>query len=240
MSLRARKPVILVFVAGALALGAVMAYFFGGREDFSRHESFLLYFDGSVNGLGPHSLVRFKGVPIGTVESVRLHLRPTDGDRRVPVIIQLNVNRLQHQLGVLEDLSDPAVLASQVRHGLRAQLQTDKFTTGSMFVELEYFPKEPPPATTAPTGDWLEIPTIPSHAVAGLRKIQDIALWLPTYDFRVKLGQVSDYLDSLNNRVSVIPFAEISPEARGHARAGGQFQPRTRAAQSHQLPRAPQ
>jgi paraquat-inducible protein B len=207
MSLRARKPLVIVFVLSALAVGAIMVYSFGGREKFSRHESFLLHFNDAVNGLGPGSPVRFKGVPIGLVQSVRLGLRPTSGGGSIPVVILLNADRLQHQLGVIEDLSDPAVLAGQVRRGLRAQLQTDKYTTGSLFVEIEYFPHEPPPPPTAP-GDTLEIPTIPSHAVAGQRKIQDIALWLPTYDFRVHLGQVTDYLDSLTTKVSVIPFAE--------------------------------
>jgi paraquat-inducible protein B len=208
MSLRARKLPVIAFILGAFAVGAIMVYSFGGRETFARHETFLLYFKDSVNGLGPGSEVRFKGVPIGLVQSVRLGSQVADGNQRVLVIIQLNADRLLRQLGVLEDLTDPATLAREVRRGLRAQLQTQSHVTGGMFVEIEYYPNEPPPAANLPSADLREIPTIPSDAVAGLQKIQKIALWLPTFDFQAKLNQVGDYLDSITTKVSVIPYAE--------------------------------
>ena len=112
MSLRPRKPLIITFALGALALGAVMVYSFGGKQIFTRHEQFLLYFNDTVNGLAPGSLVKFKGVPIGTVDSIRFNFRADQSDRRIPVLIKLNADLLQRQLGVLEDLSDPAVLAA--------------------------------------------------------------------------------------------------------------------------------
>ena len=42
MSLRARKPLIISFVLGAIALGVVMVYSWGGRDIFARHASFLI------------------------------------------------------------------------------------------------------------------------------------------------------------------------------------------------------
>jgi paraquat-inducible protein B len=201
----------MLFVLGAAMVGTVMIYAFGGRDIFARHETFLLYFGDSVSGLGPGSPVDFMGVPIGTVKSVRLDFQP-GGDRIVPVVIQLNADRLQRQLGVLEDLSDPAVLASEIRRGLRAQLQTDSYLTGGMFVELEYRPKEPM-AQSALGADLPVIPTIASAAVSGRNKIQTVVAWLPSYDFKSEISQAGDFIDALDSKLAVIPFGEYHQKA---------------------------
>jgi len=138
---------------------------------------------------------------------VRLNFYREAGNRRVPVIIRLNVDRLQGQLGVLEDLTNPAVLAAQVRRGLRAELHSESYLIGSMFVELDYFPRAPTPPITSGT-DLPVIPTIPSAAIARIQKTQDIIAGLPSIDFRGKIAEAANYLDSLRTKVSVIPFAE--------------------------------
>lgn len=217
MSLSARKPLIFVFVLGAFALAALMVYFFGGRESLSRHETFLVYFDDTVHGLVPGSQVKFKGVPIGSVQSIRLDYRQPGGDRRVPVLIQLNVDRLQHQLGVLEDLSDPAVLAAQVHRGLRAEMQVEHYVTGEMSVELEYHSPVPAfvPVTTPPgLSAYPVMPSVPSEDVANFQKAQDIISWLPTYDFKGEIEKVGDKIDSATTMVSVIPYAEYNQHIR--------------------------
>jgi len=213
MSLRARKPTIFAFVLGALALGAVMIYSFGGRELVARHESFLVYFTDTVNGLGRGSPVKFNGVPIGFVDSIRFDYRQPGGDRRVPVLIQLNVDRLQQELGVPEDLSNPAVLAAQIQRGLRAELEIEHHVSGTMAVELKYH--SPAPAYTpaaSPPGrpGLLVIPSIPSSAVADLHETQKIIAWLPTYDFRTEIEKIGDEIDSITTAVSVIPYTEYN------------------------------
>ncbi len=177
-------------------------------ESFARHETFLLYFDDTVNGLDPGSLVRFRGVPIGTVATVRLNFNRDEGIRRVPVVIQLNADRLQNQLGVLEDLTNPAVLADQIHRGLRAELHSESYVTGSMFVELDYHPKAPAPGPTFAT-DLPVIPTIQSASIARIQKTQDIIAELPGMDFRARVAAAAASLESLRMKVSVIPFAEF-------------------------------
>ncbi|HTB63748.1 MAG TPA: MlaD family protein [Opitutales bacterium] len=206
MSLRARKPLVVAFTLGAAVVGAVMIYAFGGRDTFARHETFVLYFGDTVSGLGPGSPVDFMGVPIGSVKSVRLGSQP-GGNENVPVVIELNADRLQRQLGVLEDLTNPDVLANEVRRGLRAQLQTDSYLTGGMFVELEYYAKPPAPALVA-ASDLPVIPTIASKAVSGREKIQNVVAWLPSYDFKTEIGQTMDFVDSLDSKLTAIPFDE--------------------------------
>jgi paraquat-inducible protein B len=213
MSLRARKPFILSFVLGALALGAVMVYSFGGRDIFAPHATFLVYFDETVSGLVPGSLVKFKGVPVGEVKSIRLDYRTSTGDHRIPVLIQINVDRLQHKLGVLEDVADPEVLANRVKRGLRAELDVERYVTGLMYVELDFHTPPPPfVPTTPPSGlpIYGVIPTVPSEAVADLKEAQDVITWLPTFDFKGEIEKVGDQIDSATNVVAAIPYAKYN------------------------------
>ncbi len=217
MSLRAHKPLIISFVLGAFALAAIMVYAFGGRDVASRHEYFLVYFDDTVSGLVPGSLVKFKGVPIGMVQAIRLNYRTTSDDRRIPVLIQINADRLQRQLGVLEDMSDPEVLADRVHRGLRAELDVEHYVTGQMYVELEFH--SPPPAfipTVLPPGlpIYGVIPTIPSEAVADIKEAQEVITWLPTYDFKGEFDKVGDTIDSISTKVSALPYAEYNQQVQ--------------------------
>jgi len=208
MSLRPRKPLVLTFTFGALVLGALMVYTFGGRTIFTPHESFLLYFDDTVNGLAPGSLVKFKGVPIGSVDSIRLKFRNDGADRRIPVLIKLNAGRLQHQLGVLEDLSDPAVLAAEIHRGLRGELDVEHYTTGGMFISLDYHPEAAAPKPETGTSDIAVIPTVASSSLAHMDWAEKKIAWLPTVDFQAKMGEIGDQLDKISTVVSAIPYAE--------------------------------
>jgi paraquat-inducible protein B len=208
MSLRPRKPLVIFFILGALALGAMMIYSFGGRDIFTRHEQFLLYFDDSINGLAPGALVKFKGVPIGTVNAIRFNFRATAADRRIPVLIKLNADLLQRQLGELEDLSDPVVLADEVRRGLRAELDMQRYATGEMFVSLDYYPQAATPAPEPGAAGFAVIPTVSSSTLAHMGWVEKQIVWLPTVDIEAIVGQAGDYLDKLSTTVSAIPYAE--------------------------------
>jgi paraquat-inducible protein B len=184
-----------------------MVYTFGGRQIFTRHERFLLYFDDTVNGLAPGSLVKFKGVPVGSVDSIRLNFNASS-DHRIPVLININADLLQRQLGVLEDVSDPAVLAAEIHRGLRGELDRESFVTGGVFVSLNHYPQAPAPKPETDAGNFAVIPTVPSSWVADIQKAGDIISWLPTYDFEAEIGQVGDRLDKISSVVSAIPYAE--------------------------------
>jgi len=208
MSLRARKPLVVLFAVGALALSALMVYSFGGRDIFARHDTFLIYFGDTLNGLEPGSLVKFKGVTIGYVDSIRLNYRESAADRRMPVLIQLNADRLQSSLGVLDDVSDPAVLARLVHRGLRAQIEFESFVTGGMYVELDLYPDVAPPAVAYAPPGLAVIPTVPSQADSGVSELQQTIAWLPTFDFQTEIGHAGNYLDDLTTKIAVIPYAE--------------------------------
>jgi paraquat-inducible protein B len=215
MSLQANKKSIVAFVAGGLALGFVMTFAFGGKEVFSRHEKFLLYFDGSVNGLDDTSLVKFRGVPVGYVSGLRLHYEQLPNDRRVPVIVRLDAERLQRQLNLPADLSDPVVLAQQIKYGLRGKLEVDSYVSGKMYVDLGYDQTAPKPPTLAFETSDPVIPTLRSNSSQIIERIQTLTTTLGDFDYKGLEAKINAILDAGLAKVSGIPFDQYNQKALG-------------------------
>jgi paraquat-inducible protein B len=65
------------FVLGALIIVVVAILFFGGPQAFSSKTKAVVYFDGSVGGLGPGSPVTFRGVRVGSSRRSRFWSMPS-------------------------------------------------------------------------------------------------------------------------------------------------------------------
>src|SRR4029453_15074253 len=84
----ARPAVVGAFVLGGLALGVAAILFFGGTRLFQRTSYAVVFFEGSVAGLDIGAPVTFRGVRLGSVQRMALHVS-TDGRARIPVTIEL-------------------------------------------------------------------------------------------------------------------------------------------------------
>jgi len=214
MSQQANKRSITIFVAGALALGAVMIFNFGGAKMFERHEPFIMYFDGSVRSLERGAPVKFKGVPIGRVTDVRLLYNQKSGDKRVPVFVQLDTEVLERRLGVIKQLSDPVVLEAEIHAGLRAQLEVESYVTGQMYVDLNYFPKAPQAPVEMVAGK----PVIPTMLSATSNMIVEGEAFIATLDKR-DFTSYADVVDkaifNLTVQTNRVPFGDINRRLDG-------------------------
>ena len=76
------------FVLGALIIVVVAILFFGGPQAFSSKTKAVVYFDGSVGGLGPGSPVTFRGVRVGSVSAVALLVDARRMQARIPVQLE--------------------------------------------------------------------------------------------------------------------------------------------------------
>ncbi|HAV12701.1 MAG TPA: hypothetical protein DCX06_04275 [Opitutae bacterium] len=163
-----RKPspkAIGAFVTVATILLVGMVLFFGSTSLLTKSERFILFFDQSVNGLAAGSSVKFRGVPVGSVERILIR---ADGQRSrstaIPVIIKLDRSRLERDLGVAEASFSAETIHESIEAGLVAQLNLESLITGQLFVEFSFEPGALP--------DWrphlekvngmLEIPTLGS------------------------------------------------------------------------------
>src|SRR5205807_4801515 len=142
MGRRVSPTLIGAFVLVGTALAVAALVVFGSGKFFHHKYRFVLYFEGSVNGLNIGAPVKFKGVEIGSVSQVLLDFENPSRDFRIPVIIQLDADKLD-QLGSNADFDDPRVMKTAIEHGLRGQLATQSLVTGLQFVELDFHPETP-------------------------------------------------------------------------------------------------
>lgn len=131
---------------------------------------YLLLFTESVRGLNPDAPVEFRGIRVGTVEGVSFKYLPNDVDRRVPVMILIDPDRIT-ELPPGGYTAAQDFIARNVEKGLRASLKSGNLLTGQMFIDLD-FQKDAKPAEVVEFGGYTILPTATS---GGLAKIQEQA-----------------------------------------------------------------
>ena len=143
MSRRANPKLIGGFVIGAIALMIAAALVFGTFTFFQNTRRFVVFFEGSVEGLTVGSPVLFRGVPIGQVTQVTIRYNREKNDLSIPVIVEINSGVIE---GWDPDQSGPfntTRYRKLLDQGLRARLESTSLVTGQKAVQLEFFPGTP-------------------------------------------------------------------------------------------------
>ena len=158
---------------------------------------------------------------------------------RIPVIIELDEEKIISHGGTSIDLDDPHTIPNLIREGMRAQLGSDSFVTGLMYVALDIEPNTPIQMVAPPGSPLQEIPAIPNT----LEQAQAVAVRiferLDKVDFNEVFTQMTGMLESireLTNSPSLkkaIDNSEQTREQLDNALAGAQ---RTLATVNGQLP----
>ncbi len=102
---------------------------------------FWVYFQESVRGLQEGAPVDFRGVKVGEVVSFFLIGDAKSTEFRIPILIKIEPERFTIQ-GNNEKRSDvdEAIFKRLITKGLRAQLQSSNLLTGTLFINLDFFP----------------------------------------------------------------------------------------------------
>lgn len=125
---------------------------------YIRKLNFVLHFDGSVRGLTAGAPVEFRGIRVGSVRDVRLELNPETLDFNLPVVVEIEPERI---MDVTRGPAPEAVLQSLVERGLRARLQTGSLLTGQLYVELDMYPESELRLRASGGIGYPELPTLP-------------------------------------------------------------------------------
>jgi len=204
VSKRANPTLIGAFVLGAVAIAGAAAVVIGSGRWFRSNVKFVAYFQGSVNGLEKGAPVKFRGVSIGTVTDVMLSLGERKGEVRIPVIMEIDKDRLR-ELGASQALVAAPGMIHTLAHqgGLRAQLQQQSFITGQLFIGLDLVPDSPMDLVQAQEDNpYTEIPTLPTRLELAQAKFQAVLDKLSQFDWEALGKSLSSTVDGLNRVVN--------------------------------------
>jgi len=166
MSVRANAAAIGLFMIGAIVLAVIGVATLASTAWFRPRSTFISFFEESVNGLDRGAPVKFQGVPVGTVTELKIQIDQRNKTFQVPVVFEIDLNRLTSQTGTFVQLDDENVLRQQIADGLRAQLQMEGFVTGQLYIELKYRADAAPPELESRPTAYPEIPTTHSFLAA--------------------------------------------------------------------------
>ncbi|TCL03768.1 intermembrane transport protein PqiB [Sodalis ligni] len=110
---------------------------------YTIHKDYVLFFSDSIRGLQPGAPVEFRGLRLGTVAQVPFFttaVNQTINDNYlVPVMIRIEPERFASKLGASFDIN--ARLMQAEGRGLRAALKSANLLTGSLYVDLDFYPQ---------------------------------------------------------------------------------------------------
>ncbi len=174
---------------------------------------FVSYFESSARGLGVGASVDFFGIQVGTVQSVTLDLNPVTAQTRVKVGFQIQPERIALS-SPADDKADPIEVARKlVARGMRAQLQTGSFLTGSMLLALNLDKNAAPAELKQINGEWV----VPSEG-GGLDNIMNSASNIASKLDRLPLDEIGANLNRTLRSASTA-MASVGDLAT-HANAG--------------------
>ncbi|MBO1113074.1 intermembrane transport protein PqiB [Bordetella petrii] len=153
-------------------------------------------FDQSVRGLSVGATIDFQGIALGEVTRITVDF---DSDKKrfyamvdaslYPERLGSVYDRVHERALESGDDTEGKLLASMIKHGLRAQLRTANLLTGQLYIVLAHFPKADP--VEFRISDPVVIPTIPGN-----------------------LEQLQQQITNIVDRINRIPFEQIGRDLR--------------------------
>ncbi len=204
---------------GALLLGVVAMFSFGGVNFFSKPERLIVYFNESIHGLDNGSPVKLRGVRMGRVVAMNVRAIPAEPGSDEPrsvvaVICELSRDVVADSQGRPVDVSDREELQRLIDEGLRAQLGVIGYATGLLYVELDFYDPSLYPARgkEAVESDYLVMPAIPSRSAELLRNLDEIVTDIKRIDFATMAGELQGLLTDTRRQVNTADLAAVSRE----------------------------
>lgn len=136
MSRQVNPSVVGGFVIGGIALALIGVVSFGGGSFLRQKHTFVLYFQGSLQGLQEGASVQFRGVKVGIVSELIVRYDGQSQNISTPVYIELQ-NRIE-LIGAKDSMEQ--TIQKMIDRGLRAHLTLQSLITGQLVVLLDMEP----------------------------------------------------------------------------------------------------
>jgi paraquat-inducible protein B len=205
MSQQASTKLIGSFVLGAVALIVIVFVVFGSGKLFRKFEHYVIFFEGSVNGLKVGAPVKVRGVDIGSVSNIR-GLMDSTGTFHVEVMIDTDLDAFEYLRGaepLRDEMSQKEGLTLQIDRGVRAQLASQSIVTGQLYINIVSRPDTPVKliGLNKKYRD-LEMPSIPRPSEELQQNLHDIMTnfsKMPLLEVSQALLKTLNSIDSLVN-----------------------------------------
>jgi paraquat-inducible protein B len=174
------------------------------EHSYTRKLKFIMFFDSSVRGLNIGAPVEFKGIKVGSVLDVRLEFDNDDTTFRIPVLVEIEVQRIIER-GSGDAGSSYKTLDRLVERGLRARLQTGSLLTSQLYVELDMYPD----STINLSGEETTFRELPTLATANFGAITQSAEKLLAKLNAIDINEISSVLlKTINNANKTLKIAD--------------------------------
>jgi paraquat-inducible protein B len=214
MAKRVSTTTVGAFIVSALALIVAAVMVFGAGRFFHPSYEFVCFFGGSLNGLKPGAAVKFRGVQIGSVTSIKIRIpgQPlftisAAKNAALPVFIQLDQSQIG-SLGAAAEVESIEAVKTLISRGLRAQLVTESILTGLLYVDLDFHENNQPHYVLPPGADYHEIPTVPTSLQQLQEKAFNALARLDQIDFVALINSITTAAQATRDLVG-------SPELKG-------------------------
>jgi len=189
------KFAVGLFVAIGLLMTVIAILWLGMTSYLDKGQRYVAYFDESVQGLSKDSTVKYRGVPVGKVEFVRV----APDAKLIEVVIRF----------------DQKLKTEEYIENIVAQIKTIGIT-GIMFIELDQKDKSEPDRSPKLTfqPDSPIIATRPSGIAKILRGLEDVVKQFQALDLREISGKLQTTLDNINQMVEDARVKDISAGIR--------------------------
>ena len=188
---QASPTLVGAFVLGAVALAAAGVVFFGGGRFFADRDQYVIYFEGSLNGLQVGSPVKLQGVDVGRVVSIHAMADTAQWEVSTETLIEIDRARFE-QRG--PRISDPAEREKAlIEGGLRARLDVESLITGQLYVALLVLPDSEARVVGRKHKPAPEIPAVPSTSQEVQRVVRSAVEkfeQLPIEDIFTRLDEI--------------------------------------------------
>jgi paraquat-inducible protein B len=173
MSHKANTTLIGAFLIGATAIVIATVIFFGDGRYFQENESYVMYFDRSVQGLELGAPMKLRGVKVGEVTGIESYV--TEQSMSIINAVYVRVRRGEVNYGgtiTADELVD-ALIANQ---GMRAQLRIQSLLTGLLYIELDFMGADSEMKLWGLDPDTRELPT-------AITEIEELSQLANRFDF---------------------------------------------------------
>ena len=196
------------FVIVSLVLFMVAIVIFSGAQFFSVENLVITYFEDSLQGLSVGAPVTYRGVTVGQVKEIKIHIQ-ANGQRDqkliIPVLISLSAGEtlIVDGTDTYDESNVNDFLQDMCDQGLRAKLKLQSLVTGKRYIDLAFY-KNTPAVFKDKKGKYFEIPTLPSD-------MQQFTKMLENINLSDAYGKVINTLDSLEKLTTDLARALNAP-----------------------------